>query len=362
MKYPVLLPNIFDHPFTYESSLKLKVGDYVNVPFGKKTITGVVWDQFEKNDNKKFEIKFIKEKLNIENLKKQTIDFLNWFSEYNLVPLGMALKLHLLSGKAIEEEKNFEYQKYQIEINKEKFNLSHEQEEAFKELVKNNNKFRVHLLQGTTGSGKTIVYFKVIEKIIYEGNQSLILLPEIGLTGEFEKKFKNFFGFEAAIWHSKITPKKKKIIWSGLANGKIKVVIGARSALFLPFQKLGLIIVDEEHDQSYKQDEGVTYNARDMAISRASFENIPINLITAVPSIETYENVKKGKYSISKLEKRYQNASLPNYEIVNLNETKLEKQSWLSKKIILDHFYQDENLLSQLFFLKAKTVFLILFH
>ena len=104
--------------------------------------------------------------------------------------------------------------------------------------------------------------------------------------------------------------------------------------MFLPFKKLGLIIVDEEHDQSYKQDEGVTYNARDMAISRASFENIPINLITAVPSIETYENIKKGKYTISKLEERYKNASLPNYEIINLNETKLEKQSWLSKKII----------------------------
>ena len=92
--------------------------------------------------------------------------------------------------------------------------------------------------------------------------------------------------------------KKKETIWSGVVNGEIKVVIGARSSLFLPFKKLGLIIVDEEHDQSYKQDEGVTYNARDMAISRASFENIPINLITAVPSIETFENVKKGKYSI----------------------------------------------------------------
>ena len=97
---------------------------------------------------------------------------------------------------------------------------------------------------------------------------------------------------------------------------------------------MGLIIVDEEHDQSYKQDEGVIYNARDMAISRASFENIPINLITAVPSIETYENIKKGKYSVSKLKQRYQNASFPNYEIINLNQNKLEKQSWLSKKII----------------------------
>ena len=102
MKYPILLPNIFDYPFTYESSLKLKAGDYVNVPFGKRSVTGVVWDKFEGNFNKKFKIKSIKEKLNIEPLKQQTVDFLNWFSEYNLVPLGMTLKLHLLSGKAIE--------------------------------------------------------------------------------------------------------------------------------------------------------------------------------------------------------------------------------------------------------------------
>ncbi len=124
------------------------------------------------------------------------------------------------------------------------------------------------------------------------------------------------------------------MIWSGVSNGKIKIIIGARSSLFLPFKKLGMIIVDEEHDQSFKQDEGITYNARDMAISRASFENIPINLITAVPSVETFENIKKGKYEVSRLNERYQNAALPNYEIINLNNTKLEKQSWLSNKIV----------------------------
>ena len=133
---------------------------------------------------------------------------------------------------------------------------------------------------------------------------------------------------------TQVFQKNKEIIWSGIITEKIKIVIGARSSLFLPFKKLGIIIVDEEHDQSYKQDEGVIYNARDMAISRASFENIPINLITAVPSVETYENIKKNKYSVSKLEKRYQDASLPNYEIINMNNVKLEKQSWISKEII----------------------------
>ena len=132
------------------------------------------------------------------------------------------------------------------------------------------------------------------------------------------------------------------------------VVIGARSSLFLPFKKLGLIIVDEEHDQSYKQDEGIIYNARDMAISRASFENIPINLITAVPSVETYENIKKSKYKISKLKKRYQNASLPNYEIINMNNVKLEKQSWLSNEIIKKVNYHLDKKNQVLFFLNRR--------
>ena len=130
--------------------------------------------------------------------------------------------------------------------------------------------------------------------------------------------------------------------------------MGARSSLFLPFKKLGLIVVDEEHDQSYKQDEGIIYNARDMAISRASFENIPINLVTAVPSVETYVNIKKKKYNISKIEKRYKNASLPNYEIVDLNNIKLDSQSWLSKNIIQKVNFHLEKKDQILFFLNRR--------
>ncbi|MBD1140608.1 primosomal protein N' [Pelagibacterales bacterium SAG-MED39] len=334
MKFPILLPNIFKHPFTYESNLNLKIGDYVMVPFGKSKMTGIVWDEFEKKNNKNFKLKKVLKKLNVTPLKKTTIKFLNWFAEYNIIPKGMALKLVLLSSNAVEKFQKEAFKTFNNNIKPSKIELSEEQKRSLKKMNISNDKFRVHVLQGTTGSGKTIVYFSALKKIVNSGFQGLILLPEIGLTGQFEKKFLEFFGAIPAIWHSGISKKKKEVIWSGVANGQIKVVIGARSSLFLPFKKLGLIIVDEEHDQSYKQDEGVTYNARDMAISRASFENIPINLITSVPSIETYENVKKGKYSISKLEQRYQNASLPNYEIINLNENKLEKQSWLSKKII----------------------------
>ncbi|MBD1159157.1 primosomal protein N' [Pelagibacterales bacterium SAG-MED19] len=334
MKVPILLPNIFNHPFTYKSDINLKVGDYVVVPFGKSKITGVVWDEFEKKNNRSFEVKNVLKKLDVTPLKKTTIKFLNWFSEYNLIPKGMALRLVLLSSKAVEKHQRDTYKNFKTSIKTSSIKLSEEQKKSLKKMNISSEKFRVHVLQGTTGSGKTMVYFSALKKIMNKGFQGLILLPEIGLTSQFEKKFLEFFGITPAVWHSGISKKKKEIIWSGVANGEIKVVIGARSSLFLPFRKLGLIIVDEEHDQSYKQDEGITYNARDMAISRASFENIPINLITAVPSVETFENIQKGKYSISRLEQRYQNASLPNYEIINLNETKLEKQSWLSKKII----------------------------
>ena len=285
MKFPILLPNIFNHPFTYESDLELKIGDFVEVPFGRAKIIGVVWDNFEKNTNKSFKIKKIIRKLQIPNLEKNTLEFLNWFSEYNLVPKGMALKLVLLSGKPIEKIDNKYNKNFNNKIKKNLFNLTNEQKKSLNEINISNNKFNVHVLQGTTGSGKTIVYFEALKKILEKGFQGLIMLPEIGLTNQFEKKFIEFFGFKPAIWHSAITKKNKEIIWSGIINGKIDVVIGARSSLFLPFKKLGLIIVDEEHDQSYKQDEGVIYNARDMAISRASFENIPVNLITAVPSV-----------------------------------------------------------------------------
>ncbi len=335
MKVPILVPNIFDHPFTYESGgIDIKLGDYVSIPFGKSKITGVVWNEFEKENKKKFLLKKIISKLNIPSLNKNTINFLNWFSQYNLIPKGMTLKLLLLNSEAIEDIELKEFKKFEFKSKQKKFSLSNEQDNALKNLNTEIDKFRVHVLQGTTGSGKTIVYFESIKTIIDKGFQGLIMLPEIGLTKQFEEKFREFFGFSAAIWHSGITKKNKKIIWNGISTGKIKVVIGARSSLFLPFKNLGLIIVDEEHDQSYKQDEGVIYNARDMAISRAYFQNIPINLVTAVPSIETFENIISKKYKISKILNRFKNASLPNYEIIDLNKSKLQSKSWISQDVI----------------------------
>ena len=348
MQIPVLLPNIFNYPFTYESDKNLSPGTYVKVPFGKKDLTGVIWNLYEQKTQKRFKLKKIKSIIKVNPLKIETIKFLNWFSSYNLVPVGMSLKLHLLGGDAIPKFDDKEYLIFNNKSKTQTFRLSGDQERVSKEMLKKNDEFRVHLLQGTTGSGKTIVYFKQIEEMLKKGKQALILLPEIGLTTEFEKKFEEFFGFKSAIWHSGITPKKKKIIWSGISSGVVKVVIGARSSLFLPFKKLGLIIVDEEHDQSFKQDEGVIYNARDMAIARANFENIPVNLVSAVPSIETYSNIKRKKYSISRLTKRYKDANHPSFEIIDLKKNKLDKQSWIASETLIkvqDHLKKKDQVL-----------------
>ena len=332
MKVPVLIPRIFDHPHTYLSGKfgKLKPGSIVSVPFGKEKEIGVIWDKQEET-RKKFKLKTILE-IKSFSFSENLIKFVNWFSIYNLVPKGMVLKMFL-------GDKTFFLKKLKLKLentNKKKiiFNLNKEQKKCLNDINNFGEKFNVTLLQGVTGSGKTIVYFEKIKKCIRKNKQALVLLPEIFLTNQFNQRFEEYFGFKPAIWHSKITKKNRRIIWQNIINGKIKLIVGARSSLFLPFKNLGLIVVDEEHDSSYKQDEGIRYNARDMAISRASIENIPVLLSTSIPSLETYKNVKSKKYNFTRLEKRYKNFSLPNAEIVNLNLNKKNKNIWIDTKTL----------------------------
>ncbi len=335
MKVPVLFPKIFDYPFTYRSEINdsLIPGDFVKAPFGSTEITGVVWN-FEQKTKKKFNIKKISRKINVKNLNPEMIKFITWFSKYNLVPLGMSFKMCLLNKDVVEKKFSKEFDKFKINYGSNKFYLNSEQKKSLSYIRNIKKNYSVTVLEGVTGSGKTLVYFERINDYIKKGHQALILLPEIALTNQFSRRFKEFFGTEAAIWHSGTTKKNKSIIWKGITEGKIKIVIGARSSLFLPFKKLGIIVVDEEHDASYKQDEGVSYNARDMAIARASLENIPIILVTSIPSIETYNNIITKKYYTTKIEKRFNEALLPKFEIINLNSELLNKGSWIANKTI----------------------------
>ena len=329
MKAQVLLPKVFNFPFTYKSNSDCKIGDLVEVPFGLKKEIGVIWKN-KYSEPQNIKLKLIKRKTKF-SIDKKLIDFIEWFSSYNMVPIGLVLKMVIGNpDRFLKKEDIFN----NSIINKtKKFILNKEQLQALKFLETKNTGFNVSVLQGTTGSGKTLVYFERIKKIIKKNYQALVLLPEIFLTNDFKSRFEEYFGFEPAVWHSKITPKQKRVIWKGVINNNIKILVGARSALLLPFKKLGIIIVDEEHDSSYKQDECVIYNARDMAISRASFEKIPIHLVTSVPSIETYNNILNKKYRHINIHKRFENYPLPKTKIINLNINKI-KEKYVAKETV----------------------------
>ena len=178
--------------------------------------------------------------------------------------------------------------------------------------------FHVALLDGVTGSGKTEVYFEAIAENIRRGKQTLILMPEIALTGQFLDRFAQRFGVRPLEWHSELTPRTRARNWAAISEGKAPVVVGARSALFLPYADLGLIIVDEEHDQAYKQDEGAHYHARDMAVVRAHIAKIPIVLASATPSVESEVNARKGRYQRVALPSRFGGQHMPHIEAIDM--------------------------------------------
>lgn len=180
------------------------------------------------------------------------------------------------------------------------------------------DEFQVALLDGVTGSGKTEVYFEAVAEAVRRGRQVLILMPEIALTGQFLDRFALRFGVRPLEWHSELTPRTRARNWASIAAGEAHVVVGARSALFLPYANLGLIIVDEEHDQAYKQDEGAHYHARDMAVVRAHIAKIPIVLASATPSVETEVNARKGRYLRVPLPSRFGGQHMPHIEAIDL--------------------------------------------
>jgi len=189
------------------------------------------------------------------------------------------------------------------------------------------------LLKGVTGSGKTEVYLEAVAECLRAGRQALVLLPEIALTAEFLKRVEARFGARPAEWHSGVTMTERRRVWKMVATGGASVVVGARSALFLPYQRLGLIVVDEEHDTSYKQEEGVLYNARDMAVLRASIVGCPVVLASATPSLETWANVEAGKYGRLDLSARFGAAEMPEVRAIDMRAEKLPADRWLSGKL-----------------------------
>ncbi len=194
--------------------------------------------------------------------------------------------------------------------------------------------FRPTLLDGVTGSGKTEVYFEAVAEAIRQGRQTLVLLPEIALTEPFLKRFHDRFGCEPVAWHSGLRSTQRRRAWRAIASGEALVTVGARSALFLPYRNLGLIVVDEAHETSFKQEEGVHYHARDVAVMRGKFEQCPVVLASATPAIETRQQVALGRYAELKLPGRYGPAEMPTIEAIDLIQHPPERGTWIAPKLV----------------------------
>lgn len=209
--------------------------------------------------------------------------------------------------------------------------LSADQAAAAQELVgKLDRGFSVTLLDGVTGSGKTEVYFEAIAANLAAGRQSVVLLPEIALSAQWFARYEARFGTTPAVWHSEVGDAERRRTWRAVAEGRTPVVVGARSALFLPYARLGLIVVDEEHDAAFKQEEGVIYHARDMAVVRARFAKAPAILVSATPSLETAQNVERGRYAAVHLPARHGGAALPEIRTIDLRRDPPPRGAFIS--------------------------------
>ncbi|MDC9822128.1 primosomal protein N' [Devosia sp. ZB163] len=198
--------------------------------------------------------------------------------------------------------------------------------------------FGVALLDGVTGGGKTEVFFEAVADTLRAGRQALVLLPEIALTSTFVQRFTRRFGTKPAEWHSDMTPAQRTRTWRGVLNGDVRAVLGARSALFLPFRELGLIVLDEEHDGAFKQSDGVNYHARDMAVVRAKFAEARVILSSATPSVESRNNANQGRYKHVLLTSRFAEAGLPDITPIDMREEPPEKGHWIAPRLAREIF------------------------
>jgi primosomal protein N' (replication factor Y) len=333
LRVDVLFPINAGH-FTYsvpeELRKDVKIGARVKAPFKGSVKVGIVTGI--NGSSKGMRLRPLMDVIDGQSLVTDGLLMLiKWISHYYMSSPGLALKnivpLILLSMKRPGRPRIV----YEKEINRAKaIRLNRHQEKALDEINKAGE--GVFLLHGVTGSGKTEVYIQAI-KSLPENREAIVLVPEIAITAQMIDRFRSHFGDDVVFFHSGLSDGERLRHWWSMRRGEVKVVLGVRSAVFAPFQNLGLIIVDEEHESSYKQFEGLRYNARDVAIARAEIEGIKVILGSATPSLETYYNAMKGRFHYLELPRRVDNRPLPHVEIIDM--TKEPKKTWIfSEKLI----------------------------
>ena len=396
--FPVGVPEPFDYWLASDlpGADQLSAGSFVYAPLGKQVKLGVVWG--EKPDKEKGNLKEIAQIKAARPLSAAMLKFVDFTARYNCCPQGLVLRMVIRSYKALEPSPLVTKYRLSGTVparmspareavlrlddiwparaseiakaagvssaivtglakagglsaftqpldapfdvpNAQKpagLNLTERQIAAGKELstLTARGEFNVALLDGVTGSGKTEVYFEAVASALQTGKQVLILVPEIALTQASLSRFQARFDARPAQWHSALGDAARRRTWREVAQGRAKLVIGARSALYLPFERLGLIVVDEEHDGSYKQEEGVIYNARDMAVLRGKLEGGSIVLASATPALESLVNARRGRYHHIQLPERPGAVTMPDVALIDLKEDKPEKGCFLSAPLI----------------------------
>lgn len=333
----VLLPLPLAGPYDYAvpDGMQLAPGDLVSASLGSRDMVGVVWGAaFGGIDPAK--LKSVRAKLDLPPLPDDLRRFIDWVAEYTLSPPGAVLRLAMRVASAKQPKRPARALSLGAPDPEHPGpQLSMQQADAARALCDavRAKKYSCTLLQGVTGSGKTEVYFEAIAEVLRQGKQALVLLPEIALTAQFLERFRARFGVLPAEWHSQLPEARRRNIWRAVASGEARAVVGARSALFLPFTEPGLIIVDEEHDAAYKQEDGVIYHARDMAVVRAHLSDIPIVLSSATPSLETVVNAQTGRYGHLILPDRHGGAQLASIEAVDMRKAALPAGQFISPRL-----------------------------
>ena len=392
---PVALDQAYT--YRVPAGLKLAPGDLVTVPLGPRECTGVVWGEGSARPGLHNRLKDIETKLDIPPLRDELRSFIDWVSNYTLSARGMVLRMALRMGEhlgpgrervgvrkagstparmtaararalAVFEDgltRSKGEAAQEAGVSSGVINgliddgaletvtlpsepvasppdagflvpeLSEEQRVAADTLRARvaAGGFSATLVDGVTGSGKTEVYFEAVAEIIRQKKQCLILMPEIALTAQVLDRFAVRFGTRPAEWHSQLSPRKRARTWRAVADNEVQVIVGARSALFLPYADLGLIIVDEEHDPAYKQEDGAHYHARDMAVVRASVAKIPVMLASATPSVESEVNARKGRYGRVHLPDRFGGQSMPSVGAIDLTREGPPKGRFIAPRL-----------------------------
>jgi len=388
---PVPLAGPYD--YLVPEDIELALGDIVVAPFGPRQLRAVVWGpgSGEVEDKK---LRAVLERCDAPPLPEVLCRFVDWVAAYTLAPRGAVLKMVLSAPDALDppapqtalvatddmpELRLTPTRRRVLDVAADGLpraarelaldagtspavvrgllkagglrqvtvtpaeeaqpdwrlpgpDLSPEQQAAAADLAATveDGGFAVTLLDGVPGSGKTEVYFQAVAKALERGRQVLVLLPEIALGAQWLVRFRARFGVDPAQWHSELTQATRRRTWRAVAEGRARVVVGARSALFLPFPDLGLIVVDEEHDAAFKQEDGVVYNARDMAVVRARLGDFPITLVSATPSLESDVNAGAGKYERLHLPARHGGAASPEVELIDMRADHPPRDRWLS--------------------------------